>query len=126
MNPPKGTDEMAWKITHDYINGGEGDSVPSRVGTRSTGPELEGPTFRFRILDDDGEVYYGGVADAHAATADDGEPGSLYEALQWGEYDAGATDLQMRPSDALEYHLASPAMTEPLIGSANPWVSIYG
>ena len=38
---------MAWKIDRDYINGGEGDSVPSRVGTRSTGPELEGPTFRF-------------------------------------------------------------------------------
>jgi hypothetical protein len=116
---------MAWKITHDYINGGDGDSVPSRVGTRSTGPELEGPTFRFRILDDDGEVYYGGVADADAAVNDDA-PSGLYSALAWAEHDAGATDLQMRPSDALEYHLASPAMVEPLIGKADAWVSIYG
>jgi hypothetical protein len=112
---------MAWTIDRDYLSNGD----ESEVG-RSSLAAIEGPTFRFRILDDDGEVYYGGVADAAAAIDDMDEDGGLYIALKWAENNAGATDLQMRPSDALEYHLTSPAMVEPLIGSANPWVSIYG
>jgi hypothetical protein len=119
---------MAWKIDRDYINGGEGDPVPSRVGLGSG--ELEGPTFRFRIRDDDGEVYYGGVAD-DAAARDDEAPGGLYTALQWATHDAGATDLQVRPSDALEHHLTSPNYLDavgitPETPAAKRWVSIYG
>lgn len=119
---------MAWKIDRDYINGGDGDSTPSRVGIHSPGPELEGPTFRFRILDDDGEVYYGGVADADAAENDEA-PSGLYSALKWAEHDAGATDIQVRPSDGLEHGLTTVAYLDAVgihPGVADAWVSIYG
>lgn len=79
-----------WVIDRDYINGGEGDSVPSRVGV-SRGTVDPKDRVRFRLLDDDGEVYYGGWL----TEAEDGESAgsSLWD---FGARDGGTTDLQVR------------------------------
>ena len=118
---------MAWKIDRDYLE--ETDSEYNRVGTTSLGPEMGDETFRFRLLDDDGEVYYGGVAD-RAAAENDEEVGGLYEALRWAMADAGAVNLEVHPADGIKYGLTSADYVE-RIAKLDPesnegWVSIYG
>lgn len=107
---------MSWRIDRDYIDA-------NRVGVRQGEPE--GETFRFRILDDDGEVYYGGVYDAAAAAADEAE-GGLYQALQFGTWDAGATDLQVRVADGIRHGLTSRKHVDGLGLADDAWISIYG
>jgi hypothetical protein len=112
---------MAWKIDRDYLAQEFGtDDCPSRVGFGTKAP-LEGETFTFRLLDDDGMVYYHGVADAKAA-ADD----QLYTALNWAMADAGAVDLQVRANDAIEHGLTSRSYVESRNLNDTDWVSIYG
>lgn len=89
---------MKWEITADEIAERPKDSD---VGVRSPdGTAFNGPTFDFRIRDDDGEVYYLGKYDREAYDAIDDGPGSLYHALRWAQWNAGATDLQIRTRDA--------------------------
>src|SRR5208282_1380860 len=109
---------MAWKIDRDYLDAGTDDS---QVGRASLGPELEGPTFGFRCLDDDQEVYYHGIADATAALDEEddtivmhagyppGGPahGSLYEANRWAEAFAGALWLEVKVADAIKFGLSN-------------------
>jgi hypothetical protein len=116
---------MAWIIDRDYINGGEGDTCPSRVGTASLGPDLHGETFRFRLLDDDGEVYYGGRYDQAAADNDD-DTGGLYEANQWGMYDAGAVNLEVKVADGIRFGLTGRDYCDKYGLTDTDWVSIYG
>ncbi len=88
----------AWVITEDKINGLPGDSVPSRKGT--AGPHdapdnllssaQAGDGRKFRMLDDDGEVYYLGV---YAGPDDEDMFGPLWD---FGAPDAGATEIQYR------------------------------
>jgi hypothetical protein len=119
----------AWKIDRDYIS--EGDE-PSDVGVHSLGPEISGQTWRFRIKDDDGNVYYGGIFDQHAidmmqAEEDDGEEhhGSLYEANQWGEYNAGAPWLELHVKDAIHHGLWSEKLKAEHNESDEDWVVIF-
>jgi hypothetical protein len=112
---------MAWRIDRDYIDAG-------RVGV-GTKDAPTGETIRWRVLDDDGEVYYGGIADADAATNDDA-PTGLYGLLQWAMHDAGAVDLQVHPADGIKYGLTSADYVE-RVAKLDPtsnegWVSIYG
>ena len=112
---------MAWKIDRDYIN----EREHSKVGTASLGPDLAGDTFRFRLLDDDGEVYYGGVADG-AAAADDDAVGGLYEANQWGMYDAGAVNLEVKVADGIAHGLTARWFADEHGLADGDWISIYG
>lgn len=107
---------MAWKITHDYLDTG----AESAVGTASLGDELTGSTFRFRLLDDDQIVYYGGVADAAAAERDD-EVGGLYEANRWGETYAGAVWLQVRARDGWSLKLVDQRFHP----NPDEWVTVF-
>lgn len=117
---------MAWKIDRDYIFDPSMDDR-SNVGTASLGADLGDETFRFRLRDDDENVYYGGVADADAALEDeDLEHGGLTEAWQWGMYDSGAVDLQVRVRDALKYNLTSRAYVDKFGLTDSNWVSIFG
>jgi hypothetical protein len=109
---------MAWRIDRDYISDGD---RPSAVGTRQGQPE--GDTFSFRLRDDDGEVYYHGVADDRH---EDDEDGGLYLALKWGEWYAGATDLQVRADEALDHGLTSRDYLAAARLGPRDWVSIYG
>lgn len=107
---------MKWEITEDKIAERASDSD---VGVRSPdGTFYDGPTFTFRILDDDGELYYRGKYDRQAYDADEDTPGSLYHALQWAQWNAGATDLQIRTRDAN-------AFGDDRAGKRG-WVSVYG
>ena len=110
---------MGWKIDRDYISGA---GEQSRVGVHLG--ELAGETFRFRLLDDDGNVYYGGRFDEAATIcADDAEVEDLYEALGWAMFDAGAVDLQVKFGDAIRLGLWSERFRE---GRADSdWVGIY-
>jgi hypothetical protein len=74
----------------------------------SAGDWRKGDVVSFRLYDDDGELYYTGEIDREAHdNAEDGAVGSLYEALQWGAYYAGCTDLRTR-------------------SESGKWTSIYG
>ena len=80
---------MYWKIDRDYLQLDDLD-IPSRVGTgQGTKLQAEGEILRFRLLDDDREVYYGGEADDEALEA----------AYDFGYRDAGAVILQTRDKD---------------------------
>ena len=88
---------MSWKIDRDYL------ALPgdrSDVGKGQWPDSGEPPMpYRFRLLDGDGEVYYGG---RYSEFALDGAGwGSLYDALKWGESNAGCADLQVKVGDFL-------------------------
>ena len=80
---------MAWIITKDRLFEKDPNDWKSSVGVRSrkwdeVAPN-NNPTHRFRMLDDDGEVYYEGkstVADSFAPLDDFGMP------------DSGCTEIQ--------------------------------
>jgi hypothetical protein len=110
---------MAWKIDRDYLDGPDGDAVGRGQG------ELTGETFTFRLLDDDGEVYYHGVADV-AAVADDDVDGGLYIALKWAEGYAGCTDLQVRGDAGIKHRLTTQDYLDATGRTPADWVSIYG
>lgn len=84
-----------WRVDRDYITDDGDPALPSRVGTCSNGwtPEMaaDPDAVRFRLLDDDGNVYYGGVL----LEAEDRESAG-WELLQWGGWDAGAVALDVR------------------------------
>ena len=95
--------ESGWIIDRDYING---DDVPSRVGrSYSWHPSMRNhpETVRFRALDDDGEVYYGG----YLLEAVDGESTGS-NLLDYVMRDAGAVCLQVRegPNEAWEGYMS--------------------
>lgn len=110
---------MAWKIERDYLDGGTDETC---VGTCQG--ELGTETFRFRIKDDDGVVYYGGVAD-RAAAEDDEAYGGLYEANRWGEWNAGAPWLEVKVKDADAFGLYPRAMAAEAGLTDDDWVGIY-
>jgi hypothetical protein len=61
---------------------GEDDAIPN-----------EGPTVKFKLFDDDGELYYSGIL------TDDDECVNQMAALRWGEAEAGAAIIKvLRPS----------------------------
>jgi hypothetical protein len=108
---------MAWKITEDHLQRGE----DSAVGTVSLGPELTGDTYAFRLLDDDDNVYYDGLADDSAASKDE-NPGGLYDAERWGAVHAGAIHLELRCRDAVRLNLWTQDLADKLGQSPSTWV----
>jgi len=74
-----------WTITNDHIDGGK------KVGTSSSDfDEIESRLLkhRFRLLDDDGEIYYEGLSD-------DGDSQSAFAPLDdFGKGYAGCTESQ--------------------------------
>lgn len=99
---------IGWVIDRDYVNDPH-DSVCSRVGygQRAEGVgsfmsvEVErglsigdvADPVRFRLMDDDGEAYYGGSMRRDWL---DGEEEWAFAPLVFGTADAGATELQYR------------------------------
>lgn len=93
-----------WKIDRDYLYT-DGDITPSRVGVSGDKwgdgffdpvqklPAEPLPKIRFRLLDDDGEVYYGGWLH------DDGECLNQTEASRFGTNDAGAIWIEVKRND---------------------------
>jgi hypothetical protein len=79
------------KIDRDYIS--EGDETKRTGSTWSTKAKLEGEKVRFRMKDDDGNVYYGGwlINDPHGIVQ--------YDMLRWGENDAGCTTIEVKIGD---------------------------
>ena len=76
------------KVDRDYI--AEDDDV-SRVGIEWSSDLFPvGDTVRFRVKDDDGEVYYGGwlINDPYGNVQ--------YNVLKWAEHDAGATTIEVK------------------------------
>jgi hypothetical protein len=86
------------RIDRDYI--AEGDDV-KRIGSEWTVESIRDSTggvldltdahkVRFRLLDDDGEVYYGGwlLDDVDCFVQD--------AVLEWGKYDSGCTTIEVK------------------------------
>jgi hypothetical protein len=115
---------MAWKIDRDYLE--TPGSPDSNVGCESVEPLGDGPRYRFRLKDDDGVVYYGGVLDLeHDDDGPDWES-SPYGADKWGAYYAGCTELEMHMADAIAAGLSSKRYQEATNRSDTDWVPIYG
>lgn len=72
---------MAWKITKDFIDGEEeGVEGPRNCVWKN------GPRYRFRMLDDDGELYYEGESDSRfnfAPLDDFGMPNAGCTEIRW-------------------------------------------
>lgn len=139
-----------WAIDRDYL--AEGDE-PSRVGygmrTREAAETMAALTspfqritvetglraadvkdpVRFRAMDEDGEVYYGGAVTASWITDEDDEAGtSAYLIDKFVEADAGATVVQYRAADLpeafVEVHRKCRAIERDQRGGE--WVIVYG
>jgi hypothetical protein len=76
---------MKWKITDDLCN--EDHQFKSAVGTGSGITDDKPLPFKFRLLDDDGEVYYLGESD-------DCNSQAAFTPLDWAEAYAGCTTIQ--------------------------------
>jgi hypothetical protein len=97
-----------WAIDRDYFEAG--DSEYSRIGFGQTPRDVGGfhavrvrknlraadviEPVRFRTLDDDGEVYYGGAISRAWIEGDDAD--RAFGPLAFAQADAGATELQYR------------------------------
>ena len=88
---------ILWEITKDHIGDGDLDGLSSSFGQpifRHDYSDLM--VHKFRLYDDDGELYYEGVA-----TNQDCE--SAFEPLDWGMANDGCTDIQyLTPSGKWE------------------------
>lgn len=113
-NPRQAKPVTVIKIDKDYINSDLNkvlsDPLPTRVGlewtatpgvdydyafnSHAVAPDsIPFEKMRFRILDDDGEVYYGGWL------YNDVEGTNQFVVLKWAERDAGATEIQVKKND---------------------------
>lgn len=104
---------MAWHIDRDYLAEGGSESrvgheeeheriplvLAVALGVESgelPSRDAQGnglPHVRFRLLDDDGEVYYGGWLH------DDDECENQLAVLRYGESDAGCTTVEVKRGD---------------------------
>jgi hypothetical protein len=102
---------VGWVIDSDHLN--YGADAFSRIGYGQTACDAGGAMdvqmtpglsvasvqdpVRFRTLDDDGEVYYGGVI---ARAWLDGDEELAFGPLSFAAADAGATEMQYREAGA--------------------------
>lgn len=86
-----------WKITNDLLNTDKNDRL-CRIGkTSSVFSEKafeQAEKIQIRLLDDDGEVYFVGLA-TKKSILDAGED-IAFDALDWAMADAGCTELQYK------------------------------
>lgn len=80
------------RIGYGQVDGQEGGSSCVTVATGLRVADIQEPV-RFRLLDDDGEVYYGG---AIAASWLEGDEDRAFGPLSFGAADAGCTEMQYR------------------------------
>lgn len=92
------------RIDRDYLSRGgylHGEPMEKRIGTEWTLGSIKDSTggvidltdaekVRFRLLDDDNEVYYGGWL------LDDVDCFIQDAVLEWGKYDSGCTTIQVK------------------------------
>ena len=80
---------MAWLITKDFLDTDGSDAIgqcgPSGIRDAVLAKLETGQGFKFRLLDDDGEVYYHGISD---------RPDSFAPLDNFGMPHAGAVDIQ--------------------------------
>lgn len=92
-----------WAFDRDYLNDASDELNRVGAGETAAGVEFGGlkatnviDPVRFRILDDDGEPYYGGSISRSWL---DGEEERAFAPLKFGAWDAGATELQYRDGE---------------------------
>jgi hypothetical protein len=76
--------KMRWIITKDVIENGADEGVMSRAGS----PREGFPSEKFRMFDDDGELYYEGMAEQ------DNESSGFEPLDDFGMPNAGCTEIQ--------------------------------
>lgn len=91
------------KVDKDYLFDAHEDDVDSKVGTRWTANEVklhyhepfesiqfDEKSSRFRLKDDDGNIYYGGWL------FDDRGCALQQLVLEWGAHDSGCTTIEVK------------------------------
>jgi hypothetical protein len=138
-----------WVIDRDYL---PMEGLPSRVGygmkpeqgalTNTSFDHVIGATVyvdtalkasdvidpvRFRALDDDGEVYYGGAVSRQLVEESDEAEFSAYDIDRFVMADAGATQTQFRAKDLSERFVEIHRNCNCVIkASGEEWVIVYG
>ena len=79
---------MKWLITKDLL-----DELDVRYGNYRGDPDKL--LYEFRLLDDDGIVYYEG-------RSDDNSSEEAFDPLDWAEVHAGCTEIQYRNGNCWE------------------------
>ena len=80
-----------WHIDRDYLSEpGEESRVGMDSGLDRWATSMKRPKIRFRLLDDDKIVYYGGWLH------DDRDCMNQSDALAFGMHDAGCTEIQVK------------------------------
>lgn len=114
-------EEVLWVVTKDLIsNEKEGDT--SNIGKGQTFEDYERRTFfriwihedlatdaiqdavRFRLKDDDGEIYYEGLMRADTIYCEDEDIGC--GPLNWAKNDSGCTEMEINQSDRWEGYIS--------------------
>lgn len=95
---------MGARIDHDHTMEPGDNSEYDRTGYELWGGLTGTDTVRFKLRDDDGEIYYSGRMDRdmytqHEDEGDGTEP-SAYLLLKWAEGDSGCTDLLIHVADS--------------------------
>lgn len=110
------------EATQESFDGVIGRQVYVGTGLRSSDVE---DAVRFRALDDDDEVYYGGAVTASWVTGDD-EDETAFTIDRFVEADAGATTVQFRaqdlPDEFVETHRRIGATRE---AGGTEWVVVF-
>lgn len=95
---------MAWIITKDHCSDGDpeldkaGKGQWGKEGEQIGQPPMGCFPLRFRLKDDDGNLTHSGRYDP-AAVEEDEAWGGLYNALRYGEWDAGSTILEVKADE---------------------------
>jgi len=81
-----------WVFTKDYISGESGTNVG--IASRDYKPGAFGHLINvtFRLLDDDGEVYYEGLMSLKRFSGDEFD---VFEPLDWAAANDGCTEMQV-------------------------------
>lgn len=87
---------MKWIITRDLLCD-MGDQSRVGKGNVASKDEIPEPHIEFRLLDDDEDIYYYGVANKQEFDDADGE--HAFAPLDWAMNDAGATSMEYREGD---------------------------
>lgn len=78
---------MAFKITKDYVE--EGQHTGRLFKRDDEDPKEDDFTMKFKLYDDDGELYYDGVST-------EGDVETEVAPLDWGRWNAGCTYMKVK------------------------------
>lgn len=85
-----------WKVTWDHLDHKKVTDVEGGITVDGDPLPDEGTVIKFRMFDDDGELYFSGEL------TDDDECVNQVSALSWGTWDSGCTTIKVERNGVWE------------------------